>query len=330
MISKLEIRLTLFDNILKVPKACFEQRQAFSLLLTMKNQRRKFIQLGATLSVGAFLPLQFCAPKKEETVAEAASTPSKLEKFGIQLYSVKEDMAIDPVATMKSLGSYGYKQLEGYDGGKGILWGLQPTEFKTLMSEIGTTMVASHCNVFENLEAQAQMAAEVGMSYLICPWIGPQKSLDDYKKKAAEFNQIGEKLKAFGIKFAYHNHDYTFVDLEGQMPQDILMNETDPALVDFELDIYWAYVANVNPSEYLAKFPGRFRLCHVKDAGAGTGDPHERGVLLGQGEIPYSTLIKESLPLGMEYFIVEQEKFPTGTPLEAAAANAKYLTALEY
>lgn len=296
----------------------------------MKNQRRKFLQLGATLGVGAFLPLQFCAsPKKEEALAEAIPV-SKLEKFGIQLYSVKEDMAIDPVATLKSLGGYGYKQLEGYDGGKGILWGMQPSEFKSLMTEIGSEMVASHCNVFENLEAQAEQAAEVGMKYLICPWIGPQKSLDDYKKKAAEFNQIGEKLKSFGLKFAYHNHDYTFVTQEGQIPQDLLMNETDPALVDFEMDIYWVHVANIKPSDYLAKYPGRFRLCHVKDAAPGGGDPHERGVLLGQGEIPFAELIKQSIPLGMEYFIVEQEKFPTGTPLEAAAANATYLAALEY
>lgn len=280
----------------------------------------------------AVMPLQFCAaPKKEEeAIGDMASAKSKLSNFGIQLYSVKEDMAIDQVATMRTLASYGYKQFEGFDGGKGILWGMQPTEFKALMTEIGVEMVASHANVFENLETQAAQAAEVGIKYLICPWIGPQKSLEDYKKKAAEFNQIGEKLKPFGIKFAYHNHDYTFVTQEGAIPQDILMDNTDPALVDFEMDIYWVHVANAKPAEYLAKYPGRFRLCHLKDAEVGTGDPHQRGVLLGAGEIPYADLIKQSKELGMEYFIVEQERFPTGTPLEAAAANAKYLSALEF
>lgn len=207
---------------------------------------------------------------------------------------------------------------------------MKPSEFKTLMNELGVEMVASHCNVFENLDAQAQQAKEAGITYLICPWIGAQKTLEDYRKIAKDFNQIGEKLTSYGLKFAYHNHDYTFVEQEGQLPQDILMNETDPALVDFELDIYWAHVANIKTGDYLAKFPGRFRLCHVKDAEAGTGDPHQRGVLLGQGEIPYADLIKQSSELGMEYFIVEQERFPTGTPLEAAEANAKYLAALEY
>lgn len=296
----------------------------------MKNQRRKFIQTSAMFGLGAaVMPLQFCsAPKKENVVAELAK--SKLDKFGIQLYSVKEDMALDPQATMRSLAGFGYKQFEGFDGGKGILWGMQPSEFKSLLSDTGATMIASHANVFENLETQAAQAAEVGMKYLICPWIGPQKSLDDYKKKADEFNQIGEKLKSSGLKFAYHNHDYTFVDLEGSLPQDILMDNTDPALVDFEMDIYWVHVANAKPAEYLAKYPGRFRLCHLKDAEAGTGDPHQRGVLLGAGEIPYSDLIKQSKEIGMEYFIVEQERFPSGTPMEAAETNAKYLSALEY
>lgn len=298
----------------------------------MKNQRRKFIQTGALLGMGAaFLPLQFCAaPKKEEAVADSPESKSKLSSFGVQLYSVKEDMGVDAQATLRSLAGYGYKQFEGFDGGKGILWGMQPAEFKTLMTEIGVSMVASHANVFENLDSQAAQAAEVGMKYLICPWIGPQKSLDDYKKKADEFNQIGEKLKAHGIRFAYHNHDYTFVTQEGTLPQDILMDNTDPALVDFEMDIYWVHVANAKPAEYLSKYPGRFRLCHLKDAEAGTGDPHQRGVLLGAGEIPYADLIKQSQGLGMEYFIVEQERFPIGTPMEAAAANAKYLSALEY
>lgn len=280
----------------------------------------------------AFMPLQFCAaPKKEEeSITDASETKSKLSNFGIQLYSVKEDMAVDAQATMRSLAGYGYKQFEGFDGGKGILWGMQPAEFKTLMAEIGVSMVASHANVFENLDVQAAQAAEVGMKYLICPWIGPQKSIDDYKKKADEFNQIGEKLKSHGIKFAYHNHDYTFVTQEGVLPQDVLMDNTDPALVDYEMDIYWVHVANAKPAEYLAKYPGRFRLCHLKDAEAGTGDPHQRGVLLGSGEIPYADLIKQSQGLGMEYFIVEQERFPSGTPMEAAQANAKYLAALEY
>jgi sugar phosphate isomerase/epimerase len=298
----------------------------------MKNPRRKFIKMGAMLGASAaFMPLQFCTPSKKEgenLISEPEVVKSPLAAFGIQLYSVKEEMAIDPIATMKSLAGYGYNQFEGFDGGKGVLWGMKPIEFKTLMGDNGVDFVASHADVFKNLDAQAEQAAEAGLKYLICPWIGAQKSLEDYKKFATQFNEIGEKLKGHGLKFAYHNHEYTFVSQEGAMPQDILMDNTDPALVDFEMDMYWVHVAGVDPAAYLAKYPGRFKFCHLKDAEAGTGDLHERGVLLGAGEIPYADLIKTSQGLGMEYFIVEQERFVNTTPLEAAEKNATYLKGL--
>ncbi|MDF2156977.1 TIM barrel protein [Algoriphagus sp. CAU 1675] len=299
----------------------------------MNKPRRKFIQMGALLGAGAaFMPLQFCSPAKkegdEELITDPESVASTLSAFGIQLYSVKENMAEDAAGTMRALAGYGYRQFEGFDGGKGILWGMQPTEFKSLMGEIGVEMVSTHTNVFENLEGQAEQAAEVGMKYLICPWIGAQKSLDDYKEMADKFNTIGETLKGYGLKFAYHNHDYTFVTQEGAVPQDILMENTDPSLVDFEMDIYWVHVAGVDPAAYLAKYPGRFKFCHLKDAESGTGNPHDRGVLLGAGEIPYAKLIKESQGLGMEYFIVEQERFVGTNPMEAAEKNAAYLKEL--
>ncbi len=307
--------------------------QAFVL---MNNPRRKFIRMGAMLGAGAaFMPLQFCSPAKREEEAGATLTPAEPERtgtplsvFGIQLYSVKEEMAKDAAATMKTLAGYGYKQFEGFDGGKGILWGMKPAEFKSVLDDTGVSFISSHANVFENLEAQAGQAAEVGMKYLICPWIGPQKSLDAYKSIADKFNEVGEKLKSQGLRFAYHNHDYTFKTQDGALPQDILMEHTDPALVDFEMDIYWVHVAGINPGDYMAKYPGRFKLCHLKDAEAGSGNPGERGVLLGAGEIPYADLIKMSQERGMEYFVVEQERFVDVTPFQAAERNAQYLKAL--
>jgi len=299
------------------------------LFYIMKNPRRKFIKMGALIGMSsAILPLQFCSPaKKEEEVL--LETPeemkSKLKTFGIQLYSVKDEMAADAKATMTALASFGYTQFEGFDGGKGVLWGMNPSEFKTLTTDLGVKMVASHAEVFDNLDAQASDAKEAGLEYLICPWIGPQKTIDDYKIIADQFNKIGETLKSHGLKFAYHNHDYTFVTMDGVLPQDVLMENTDPSLVDFEMDMYWVYVAGINPSEYLAKYPGRFKLCHLKDAEADKGDGKERGVLLGSGEIPFSNLVKKSKDLGMEYFIVEQERFVGTNPMEAAEKNASYL-----
>lgn len=272
----------------------------------------------------ALMPLQFCTP------AKSAAGNNQLSKFGIQLYSVKDEMAKDAKGTMRKLAADGYKQFEGFDGGKGILWGMEPKEFKSFTSDLGVKMVSTHANVFENLDQQAADAKVAGLEYLICPWIGGQKSIDDYKKFADKFNDAGKTLKSHGLKFAYHNHDYTFKTLNGVLPQDVLMDETDASLVDFEMDMYWVYVAGIDPADYLAKYPNRFKLCHLKDAGADEGDPGERGVLLGQGEIPYADLIRQSKPLGMEYFIVEQERFVGTNPLEAASKNAVYLENLRF
>ncbi|WP_092896563.1 sugar phosphate isomerase/epimerase family protein [Algoriphagus aquimarinus] len=287
----------------------------------MNNQRRKFLQVGSMLGLGAALfPYELAARSLDR---------AKLSKFGLQLYSVKEEMAKDAAGTMRKLAGFGYKQFEGFDGGKGILWGMQPAECKSLLSEIGVDFISSHANVFKDLDAQAEQAAAVGMKYLICPYIGAQKSVDEWKKVADKFNAAGETLKSHGVKFAYHNHDYTFKMLDGQLPQDILMENTDADLVDFELDMYWAFVAGYDPLEYIARFPGRFKLCHVKDAEAAGSNAHDRGVLLGSGEMAYADIIKKSKKYGMKYFVVEQERFVGTNPMEAAEKNAAYLAKLK-
>ncbi|WPR75699.1 sugar phosphate isomerase/epimerase [Algoriphagus sp. NG3] len=288
----------------------------------MNKQRRKFLQISSLLGVGAALfPYELVAGSMDK---------AKLSKFGLQLYSVKEEMAKDAAGTMRKLAGFGYKQFEGFDGGKGILWGMSPAECNDLMREIGVDFISSHANVFKDLDTQAEQAAEVGMKYLICPYIGAQKSVDEWKKVADRFNDAGKTLKSHGVKFAYHNHDYTFKMLDGQLPQDILMENTDPELVDFELDMYWAFVAGYDPVEYVSRFPGRYKLCHIKDAEAeGGGNAHDRGVLLGTGEMPYADIIKNSKKYGMEYFVVEQERFVGTNPLEAAQKNAAYLAKLK-
>jgi hypothetical protein len=100
-------------------------------------------------------------------------------------------------------------------------------------------MISSHCNINNKFEEKAADAASIGMKYLICPYLGPQKTIDDFKKAADNFNAKGEICKKNGLRFAYHNHGYSFQALDGQMPQDVMMQNTDPSLVDFEMDMYW-------------------------------------------------------------------------------------------
>ncbi len=192
------------------------------------------------------------------------------------------------------------------------------------MDDLGMVIVSSHCDINKNFEKKAADAAAIGMKYLICPYKGPQKKLDDFKKFADEFNQKGEICKKNGIKFAYHNHDYTFKELEGQMPQDVLMNGTDPALVDYELDMYWVVAGGQDIEAWLKKYPNRFKLCHVKDRTKGATDAADT-CTLGEGSINYPAILKTAKETGMEYYIVEQEKYAGTTPLKAVEANAAYM-----
>jgi len=296
------------------------------------NKRRKFIQMSAVIGAGAFLPFQFCSPKKQEsTQADALLGAAKgiLDDFGIQLYSVKENMAEDPVETIKAMASYGYTQLEGFDGGKGIFWGMSNTAFKSLVDDLGLDFIASHANTFQNLEQQAEQAGAIGMKYLICPWVGPQKSMDDFKRLAEEFNKQGEICKKHGLRFAYHNHGYTFDELEGQIPQDYLMENTDPNLVDFEMDTYWVYTAGTDPVDYIKRYPNRFVLGHVKDKSPDLPFEEPNGsTLIGKGMMDFPSILRTGMDNGMKYFIVEQERFDEITPMEAAKRNAAYMKSL--
>lgn len=289
--------------------------------------------MSALFGASAMLPFQFCtSPKKEEALLETIPEATKaLETFGIQLYSVKENMKENPIETIKTIASYGYKQMEGYNGGKGIFWGMDPKEFKTLMDDLGVAFVSSHANTFENLEKQAEEAAIVGMKYLICPWVGPQKSMDDYKRLADEFNKQGEICQKYGLRFAYHNHGYTFEELEGQIPQDYLVQNTAPELVDYEMDTYWVYTAGKDPLEYINKYPGRWRLLHIKDKSGDLPLSEPNGsTLIGSGVLDFQSIISQGIANGAEYFIVEQERFEGTTAMEAAEKNAVYMQTLRY
>jgi sugar phosphate isomerase/epimerase len=190
-------------------------------------------------------------------------------------------------------------------------------------------MVSSHCDINKDFEKKAAQAGEIGMKYLISPWIGPQKTADDFKKFAETFNKKGEVCKKNGIRFAYHNHGYTFKEIEGQMPQDLLMTATDPALVDFEMDIYWVVTAGADPEAWLKKYPNRFTLCHVKDRTKGA-DPKEEDAScdLGTGSIDFSKVLNIASANGMKHYILEQERYDNSTPLKSAEAGAAYLKKL--
>lgn len=191
------------------------------------------------------------------------------------------------------------------------------------MDDLGMKIISSHCNYSVDFERKAAEAAEIGMKYLICPHKGAQKSINNFKVFADEFNKAGEICKKNGIRFAYHNHDYSFKPMDGQMPQAIMMDGTDKNLVDFEMDIYWVLAAKQDPIEWLKKYPNRFKMFHVKDQ-ATTAKGIE-SCHLGKGNIDFAPIFKAGKKYGVEYHFVEQEAFTGSTPLLSAEIDARYM-----
>lgn len=285
----------------------------------MTYDRKTFLKMSSLLAGGAAigtLPfLKGCAPAKTSSSAD----------FGLQLYTLRDVIAEDPEATIRQVADFGYTQLESYDGPMGMWWGMGPAGYKNLLDELGMSPISSHANVFEEFERKANEAAEVGLTFIVCPWVGPQETMDDFRRIADQFNEMGEIANNLGLRFAYHNHAYSFEELEGELPQDVMMNITDPELVEYQMDIYWVVAAGHDPAEWMQKYPGRFTTCHVKDLAQGE---EPESTVLGTGSIDYKQLLPVSQEYGMEGFIVEQEAYTGTTPIDAIRANAEYMKSL--
>lgn len=293
----------------------------------MNNKRRTFLQTAGILTAGALLAPQWAC----STAKMVGAGKGSLDKFGIQLYTLRDVIPADPKGTLAKVASFGYNQIEGYEGDQGMFWGMKNTEFKSYLDGIGLNMVSSHVNINENFEEKAAQAAEIGMKYLICPYVGPQKSMDEWKKVTDKFNTCGDICKKNGIRFAYHNHAYTFKSFSGMIPHDFVMENTNPDTVDHEMDIYWVVTGGADPIEYLKKYPNRFRLCHVKDRSkTAAADEHSASVNLGTGKIDFPKILNVAKQNGMEYFILEQEKYENSTPLKSAQVGADYLKKLQF
>jgi sugar phosphate isomerase/epimerase len=286
--------------------------------------RRNFLKATGTLASGLLISSR-SAFSMDEFSGNAA-----IKNFGLQLWSVRDDLAKDPKGVLKQVASFGYKQIESFEGKQGIFWGMTNKEFKKYMDQLGMTIISSHCDINNNFETKAAQAGEIGMKYLICPAIGAQKTVDDYKKAAEKFNACGEICKKHGLRFAYHNHGYSFTQFEGIMPQDIMMQNTHPNLVDFQMDIYWVVTAGQDPIAWLNKYPGRFKLCHVKDRKKNAGPKEtDASVDLGTGSIDFPKILKVASSKGVQYYIVEQEHWDNSTPLKSAQVDAAYMKKLK-
>ncbi|MFK8161817.1 MAG: sugar phosphate isomerase/epimerase family protein [Lewinella sp.] len=264
--------------------------------------RRTFIQQAAMVGGAAILPLS-CSPESY--------------KMGYQLFSIRDEMAKDPVATLKALKTMGYEDFEvyGFDEEEMSIYGLKPAEFKQVLSDLDLTVTSGHYGFSNHLDSAPDVlkafvdkcivcAKALDSKYITWPWIAPeQRTLDNFKRMAPKLNAIGEQVAAAGLGFAYHNHGFEFEDHNGENGFDVIVKETDPDLVKLQLDMYWLmHSSNRTPKELIAAQPGRYVMWHIKDMHKTSRDYTE----LGNGSIDYKTLLPDPITSGLEYYYLEQ------------------------
>jgi sugar phosphate isomerase/epimerase len=268
---------------------------------------------------------------KSASVAAMALTANQLQaagaisKFGCQLYSIRDVLPKDPKANMKALAEMGYKYFESF--GADPLWGMTPKEIKSFLGDINAKMVSAHVGLSGTNEALIAKTAEAGLKYFICPAIGPQKSREAWLEKADAFNKNGELCKKHGLIYGYHNHSYSFTMTNGAVGQKLLLENTDPKLVCFELDMCWSEAAGADTAAHLREHEGRYKLCHIKQLVSKEGKPKQTDLALGV--IDYKAILKTAKDTGVECFLVEQEEYPTSS-MVSMKSNADYLKGFRF
>lgn len=273
--------------------------------------RRDFIMRSAL--VAAAMPLL-------KTDMLGSARPAK--KTGLALYTIRDLMGKDPSAALAEAAAIGYDWVEAADHRERKFYGLSPKEFCKLVKKAGMEAVSSHSQIRpENHEQMIEDAAEAGMKYIMLPSLPDDwsSSLDGYQRAADFFNKAGERCKKAGITFGFHNHQIEFKEINGRVPYDLLLENTDPKLVTFELDIAWITAAGKDPVTYFRKYPGRFEVWHMKDL-----TPEKQDATLGEGIIDFKPILAEAKTSGMKYWFLEQDHCLTHTPMESIAISRSY------
>jgi sugar phosphate isomerase/epimerase len=252
-----------------------------------------------------------------------AQTPAhRIERIGLQLYTVRAAMQSDFEATLAKVAAVGYREVEfaGY-------FGRAPQQVSASLRRSGLAAPSAHVgldSIAAGWERTLDAARTIGQRYLVVASVGAMHSLDDFKRVAQQFNRAGETAARAGIRFGYHNHDFEFAAVGAKLPYDVLLEETDPKYVCFEMDLYWITKAGQDPLRYFSRWPGRFELVHVKDAAG----PGRDMVDVGAGDIDWKRLFAHGAEAGIRHYFVEHDE--ARDPFASIAASYAYLRDLRF
>ena len=291
--------------------------------------RRTFLETATTVGVATLLMNRL----------GWAAAEHKIDKLGVQLYTVRDQMKADFEGTLAKVAAIGYKEVEfaGY-------FDHSPKDVRAILDRLGLVSPAPHVaydTLGDKWPAQIESAKIIGQSYIVCPWIPEEtrKQPDVWKKAAETFNRAGEASKKAGIQFAYHNHWFEFLPVDGKLPYDLLLESCDPDLVKMELDLCWITVAGGDPLKYFNRYPGHFPLVHVKDmkrlpkvseaGGQDYGDSLKADMTeVGSGIIDWKRIFAQSEKAGIKHYIVEHDK--PAAPFDSIKTSYEYLQKLRW
>ncbi len=322
------------------------------LMKQSNNSRRTFLrQAGLGLSAAFLSPYIFSCDK-------AAVGTSPFHNLGIQLYSVRDLLAQDPIKTIETIAKIGYKHVEtfGLDLNNNTFWNLSIAELKKVLDDNNLKSHSGHYDMSkflkkgasesEPIEKYIEIAHTLGQEYITAP-VTPMDDLnnlkvEDYQYAAEQLNKAGEMAKKAGLKTAYHNHFWEFRNFaNGTKGLDILIAFTEPTLVDFELDLYWIHKAGFSPQSYFEKYPGRFSMWHIKDMDKQYTKPivgeeyngvgfeaimkEIRYTEVGAGAIDFANIVKYADKSGLKYAFVEQDDIYLPNKFESIKQSYDYV-----
>lgn len=316
--------------------------------------RRKFIKQSGLAVASAMVSSQVLAACGNKRPQEA--------EIGLQLYTMRDELAKDAKQTIMKIANIGYGHVEtfydyGTEKASGKYWGLSTEELKNVLADNNLQTYSGHyqLNNFltmgkgqeDELKAQADIAVKLGQRYLIVP-VPPfnlidKLTLEDFKFMAEQLNKGGEYCKSLGLKIGYHNHFWEFRSYgpDKRTGYDVLVSETQPDLVAFELDMFWAIKSGAHPIELFAKYPKRFEMWHVKDidkskpdviVGEGKDSLPSMDILkdikfaeVGTGAVDYRAIFKKSEEAGLKHFFVEQDGIYMENHFESIRLSFNYI-----
>lgn len=300
--------------------------------------RRDFLKQAGAVATAPLFPFNFFTDPAD----------SLINQLGLQLYTVKQPLGEKPQETIQAIRNAGYQQIELFDSQllprlhsvlKSLGIAVNSTHFLSPLLtgnwEMQEALGTQRPPLNYTLQAAIDQAAEYGISYFVFPFLYPEErgGIDSYKALAEQLNQTGELCKQAGTRLGYHNHSFELQPMDGSSPMEVLLSETDPEVVCFELDVFWVSVAGHDPAEFIRNYADRIELLHLKDKKADTPQTYRAVTLppnsfqpVGSGVLNFAEILQAARAANVQHVFVEQDA--SNDPLGDIEKSSKFLRSL--